>query len=78
MKWNEQYYPAIMKNLEPRIREKAIEIANSLLDDGHDGARTMSEARVIAMALSTAIVKDSEYRPGKYKSPFGTASRFES
>jgi uncharacterized protein YdaT len=77
MKWNEQNYPAIMKNLEPHIREKAIEIANSLLDDGHVGGRTMPEARVIAIAISTAIAKDSEYSPGKFKSPFGTATRFE-
>jgi uncharacterized protein YdaT len=77
MIWNEQNCPSIMKNLEPHIREKAIEIANSLLDDGHGGGRAMPEARVIAIAISTAIAKDSEYSPGKFKTSFGSASRFE-
>lgn len=34
MPWNESYYPASMKNLPPAVREKAIEIANALLEAG--------------------------------------------
>ena len=35
MPWNEAFYPASMKNLPPRVRAKAIEIANALLEAGH-------------------------------------------
>lgn len=35
MPWNEAYYPASMKRLPPRVRAKAIEIANALLESGH-------------------------------------------
>ena len=34
MPWNADYYPASMKNLPPRVRAKAIEIANALLEAG--------------------------------------------
>jgi len=34
MPWNEAFYPASMKNLPPRVRAKAIEIANALLEAG--------------------------------------------
>ena len=34
MPWNKQDYPVSMKNLEPRVRHKAIEIANALLEMG--------------------------------------------
>lgn len=34
MPWNETYYPASMKNLPPAVREKAIQIANALLETG--------------------------------------------
>ena len=36
MPWTRDHYPAAMRNLEPEIRDKAIEIANALLRDGHD------------------------------------------
>jgi len=35
MPWNAAYYPVAMKNLPPRVRAKAIEIANALLESGH-------------------------------------------
>lgn len=35
MPWNADYYPASMENLPPLVREKAIEIANALLESGH-------------------------------------------
>lgn len=34
MPWNAAYYPASMKNLPPHVRDKAIEIANALLEAG--------------------------------------------
>ena len=34
MPWNASYYPASMKHLPPEVREKAIEIANALLEEG--------------------------------------------
>ena len=36
MPWSEDDYPAAMRGLDPLVRHKAIEIANALLDDGHD------------------------------------------
>jgi uncharacterized protein YdaT len=35
MPWTAAYYPASMKNLPPLVRDKAIEIANALLESGH-------------------------------------------
>ena len=32
MPWNSSYYPVSMKNLPPAVREKAIAIANALLE----------------------------------------------
>jgi uncharacterized protein YdaT len=36
MPWSEQYYPPAMEHLTPVVRRKAIEIANALLEAGHD------------------------------------------
>ena len=36
MPWNEEYYPPAMQQLPSIIRAKAIEIANALLEEGHD------------------------------------------
>lgn len=47
MPWTQRNYPDSMKNLEPRVRNKAIEIANALLDDYEEG-------RAIAIATSQA------------------------
>lgn len=35
MPWNNLYYPASMKKLPPLVRDKAIEIANALLESGY-------------------------------------------
>ena len=48
MPWTKYNYPNSMKNLEEETRNKAIEIANSLLDDDYD------ELRSIAIAISQA------------------------
>lgn len=36
MPWNEETYPPAMERLHPVVRQKAIEIANALLDEGHE------------------------------------------
>lgn len=41
MPWNSSYYPVSMKNLPPAVREKAIEIANALLEAGDDEGRAI-------------------------------------
>ncbi|ALA42880.1 hypothetical protein ABE82_15745 [Paenibacillus peoriae] len=48
MPWNKHDYPPSMKNLGPRVREKAVDIANALLRDGYE------EGRSIAIATSQA------------------------
>ncbi|WP_025847185.1 DUF2188 domain-containing protein [Paenibacillus ehimensis] len=50
MPWNKRDYPVSMKNLEPRVREKAIDIANALLDEGYEEGR--------AIAIATAKAKE--------------------
>jgi uncharacterized protein YdaT len=36
MPWSEANFPAAMAHLSPVVRAKAIEIANALLEQGHD------------------------------------------
>lgn len=48
MPWKKNDYPASMKYLDPRVRDKAIEIANALLDEGYE------EGRAIAIATAQA------------------------
>ena len=48
MPWTKQDYPTSMKNLETRVRHKAIDIANALLDEGY------SEDRAIPIAIAQA------------------------
>lgn len=48
MPWNELRYPAAMEHLDPLVRAKAIEIANALLNEGHD------EGFAIRVAISRA------------------------
>jgi len=50
MPWNDQDYPASFKNLEPEVREKAIEIANALLKESYEESR--------AIAIATAKARD--------------------
>ncbi|MET3940958.1 uncharacterized protein YdaT [Paenibacillus sp. PvP094] len=67
MPWNKNDYPVSMKNLEPRIRHKAIEIANALLDDGYE------EGRAIAIATAKAEEWD-ENHPAAGSSDSGRSS----
>lgn len=48
MPWTLERYPASMKHLSPLVREKAIEIANALLDEGHP------EGQSIRIAIARA------------------------
>jgi uncharacterized protein YdaT len=49
MPWTKKDYPDSMKNLPEKVRNKAIEIANALLEE-----RDMEEGIVIATAISRA------------------------
>ncbi|HTT12574.1 MAG TPA: hypothetical protein VMG60_16970 [Burkholderiaceae bacterium] len=48
MPWSSDYFPASMQNLAPVVREKAIEIANALLEEG------MEEGKAIRIAIAKA------------------------
>ncbi|HLX27716.1 MAG TPA: hypothetical protein VKV24_04405 [Casimicrobiaceae bacterium] len=48
MPWNSAYYPDSMKHLPDAVREKAIEIANALLEDG------IEEGKAIRIAIAKA------------------------
>lgn len=41
MPWSAEYYPRSMNNLSPAVREKAIEIANALLEQGYDEGKSI-------------------------------------
>ncbi|MNH92101.1 hypothetical protein D3C87_266990 [compost metagenome] len=55
MPWSKNDYPPSMKNLDTRIRNKAVEIANALLDEGYD------EGRAIAIGTSKAEEWDKNH-----------------
>ncbi len=48
MPWNKNNYPNSMKNLDNRVRDKAIDIANALLEEDYE------EGRAIPIAISQA------------------------
>jgi len=48
MPWTFDTAPASMKRLPPLVREKAVEIANALLDEG------MEEGKAIRIAIAKA------------------------
>lgn len=56
MPWNVDYYPPSMKHLPATVREKAIEIANALLEEGYDEGRAIRIG--IAKAKEWAIRHD--------------------
>jgi uncharacterized protein YdaT len=41
MPWDQSYFPPSMRNLPPRVRKKAIEIANALLSQGYDEGKSI-------------------------------------
>ena len=50
MAWNREQYRAAMRDLDHEIRRNAIELANLLLQDGHDEDFAVRLAIVRAMA----------------------------
>ncbi len=48
MPWSSDNYPNSLKNFNPEVRNKAIEIAHALLDEGYE------EGRAIAIATAQA------------------------
>lgn len=50
MPWSFERYPASMKNLPPNVREKAVLIANALLEEGYP------EGQAIRIAIARARV----------------------
>jgi uncharacterized protein YdaT len=48
MPWDKKNYPDSLKNFTAPVRDKAVEIANALLEDGYE------EGRAIAIATSQA------------------------
>jgi uncharacterized protein YdaT len=50
MPWTQKDYPDSMKNLDPKVRNKAIEIANAILEDG----KMQDEGLIIATSISKA------------------------
>lgn len=57
MPWNQQQHPASMKHLTEEVRDKAIEIANALLDEGYEEGK--------AIAIGTA--KAEEWAERRHK-----------
>ncbi|PIC70899.1 hypothetical protein CSV77_06230 [Sporosarcina sp. P16b] len=55
MPWSKNDYPASLKNLDPTVRNKAIEIANALLRENYSDER----------AISIATAQAHEYVQGK-------------
>ena len=51
MPWDEDRYPASMRRLPARVRRKAIEIANALLEEGYEEG----------LAIRIAIAKAKEW-----------------
>jgi uncharacterized protein YdaT len=49
MVWNKNNYPDSFKNLDEDVRDKAIEIANALIEK-----ESMDESRAIPVAISKA------------------------
>lgn len=67
MPWTKSNYPVSLKNLPAAVRNKAIEIANALLDEGK-----MEEG--IAIATATSRAKDWAANRGmKSEAPAGTS-----
>ncbi|MDH3318307.1 MAG: hypothetical protein OEO84_01275 [Betaproteobacteria bacterium] len=57
MPWNQAYYPASMKRLPLRVRAKAIEIANALLESGRP------EGQAIRIGIAQAKAWATRHNP---------------
>ncbi|AWB45141.1 hypothetical protein DCC85_13500 [Paenibacillus sp. CAA11] len=60
MPWSKNDYPPSMKNLDPRVRNKAVEIANALLEEGYEEGR--------AIAIGTAKAEEWDEKHPKERS----------
>jgi len=65
MPWTYKNYPPAMKNLSVKVRHKAIEIANAILEDGK-----LEDGAAIAIGISKAkeVVADGTKKKGDSKS----------
>lgn len=63
MPWTKNDYPDSFKNLEPDVRNKAIEIANALLREGTEEGRAIS----IATAKAREYVHGDEAKRTNYQ-----------
>lgn len=65
MPWTYKEYPPAMKNLSVKVRHKAIEIANAILEDGK-----LDEGAAIATGISKAkeVVADGTKKKADSKS----------
>jgi uncharacterized protein YdaT len=61
MPWNSGYFPVSMKHLPLAVREKAIEIANALLEEGVDEGKAIR----IAIAKAKAWHQATQHRPAR-------------
>jgi uncharacterized protein YdaT len=59
MPWNAEYYPRSMNNLPSAVREKAVEIANALLERGAD------EGKAIRIGIAQAKRWASAHRASR-------------
>ena len=59
MPWTYDRYPASMKHLAPPVREKAVEIANALLEEGHPEGQSIR----IAIARAKRWAEDRGLAP---------------
>lgn len=68
MPWSQNDYPDSMKNLPDHVRNKAIEIANALLEERY------SEGRAIAIGIAQArkYFEEDDDRPEYHIEPNGT------
>ncbi|HEY6143612.1 MAG TPA: hypothetical protein VIV55_09390 [Flavobacterium sp.] len=64
MPWTYKDYPPAMKNLSVKVRHKAIEIANAILEDGK-----LDDGAAIATSISKAkeVVTDGTKKKGDSK-----------
>ncbi|MFD1708665.1 DUF2188 domain-containing protein [Siminovitchia sediminis] len=58
MPWSNNDYPDSMKNLQDDVREKAIDIANALLEEDYDEGRAIS----IGIAQARKYMDGDEHR----------------
>lgn len=61
MPWNSATFPVSMKNLPPRVRVKAVAIANALLETGHPEGQAIRIG--IAQAKRWAAEHGMQARP---------------